>query len=271
MCALEITIQLCAFTALTYSRLPALPFTPGNDCVGIVEASNSNNHKINDVCLIADPTTKLEPGAYSQFVQVGADGCINLGKKDDFPEVELSNFAAFGVPFFTAYRALVLKARFEQKAQVNILVHGGSGAVGLMTIQLARFLNKNCKITATASSNDGKLACLESGADYAIDHQLDKSNHRKFDIIIEMLADHNLSDCMKCVCKNGKIIVVGSRGDVNVTPRDIMIRAVAKNQKKSCSNDVFSFSLRKHSKSRKYSFLLYQFLFQITHLFQITQ
>ena len=207
-----------------YAKLPNLPYTPGTDCVGVVEKTTSEKNKINDVCLIASPAADVYPGAYSQYVKTADQNCINLGESAKFGNTKISDLAACGVPFFTAYRALVTKANLDALFQkpVNVLIHGGSGAVGLMAIQVAKIINPNCRIVATAGSEIGEKACLEAGADEVVPHSLTSNFHNKFKIIIEMLADQNLADCMKCSAQNGRIVIVGSRGDINVTPRDIM-------------------------------------------------
>jgi NADPH2:quinone reductase len=48
---------------------------------------------------------------------------------------------------------------------------------------------------------------------------------RGVDVVIEMLANVNLSADLKMLARFGRVIVIGSRGDVTITPRDLMARA----------------------------------------------
>jgi len=45
--------------------------------------------------------------------------------------------ASLGVPFFTAYKALILRA--QTKPGETVLIHGASGAVGTAAVQIARY------------------------------------------------------------------------------------------------------------------------------------
>ena len=47
---------------------------------------------------------------------------------------------------------------------------------------------------------------------------------RGIDVILEMLANVNLGADLKLLAPNGRVIVIGSRGDVTITPRDLMTR-----------------------------------------------
>jgi NADPH:quinone reductase len=44
------------------------------------------------------------------------------------------------------------------------------------------------------------------------------------DVIVDVAAHTNLAKDLKAVCKGGRIVIVGSRGDITVSPRDIMSR-----------------------------------------------
>ena len=44
------------------------------------------------------------------------------------------------------------------------------------------------------------------------------------DVILEMLANVNLGADLKLLARDGRVVVIGSRGDVTITPRDLMTR-----------------------------------------------
>jgi NADPH2:quinone reductase len=50
------------------------------------------------------------------------------------------------------------------------------------------------------------------------------TNGRGVDVIIEMLANKNLSKDLPMLAKHGRVVVVGSRGTVEINPRDAMGR-----------------------------------------------
>ncbi len=73
---------------------------------------------------------------------------------------------------------------------------------------------------------------LENGAHHVVDHRapdyLEKvmalTGGRGVDVILEMLANVNLGKDLPLLAKHGRVIVIGSRGKVEITPRDLMSR-----------------------------------------------
>jgi len=105
----------------TYARLPALPYTPGNDGAGVVEQ-------------IGDSVTEFKPGdhvytagslsgTYAEFALCGIEQVHCLPKN-----VSFAQGAAMGTPYATAYRGLFQRA--DGKPGETVLVHGASGVSG---------------------------------------------------------------------------------------------------------------------------------------------
>jgi NADPH2:quinone reductase len=44
------------------------------------------------------------------------------------------------------------------------------------------------------------------------------------DVILEMLANVNLSSDLKMLATNGRVIIIGNRGEITINPRDLMLR-----------------------------------------------
>jgi NADPH2:quinone reductase len=130
--------------------------------------------------------------------------------------------AALGVPYITAYRALFIAGRARPGDYV--LVHGGSGGVGLAALQFARV--GGLVAVGTASTEEGRALIREQGA-AALDHdayeeaRLVTKGHG-FDVIVEMAAHASLGAVLPLVAIGGRVAVVGSRGPVEITPRDLM-------------------------------------------------
>jgi NADPH2:quinone reductase len=133
-----------------------------------------------------------------------------------------------GVPYATAYRALFQRAR--ARAGETVLVHGGSGGVGVAAIQLARAAGM--KVIATAGSEQGRALVLQHGATQVFDHRdpqrweaiRDTTHGHGVDVVVEMRADANLGNDLTILARGGRVVIVGSRGTVEVNPRDCMAR-----------------------------------------------
>ena len=200
----------------THPSAPALPFTPGKDAAGIVEAigDNVNKVEIGDRVYLAGSTT----GSYAELALCNKAQVWKLPENASFEQG-----AGVFVPCATAYRALIQKA--EGKSGETVLIHGASGAVGIAAIQWAK--NAGLKVIGTASSPEGRELAEKQGADLVFDHSsetyleeiLHDTEGKGVDIILEMLANVNLVKDFDVLAKFGRIVVIGSRGSLDFDPR----------------------------------------------------
>jgi NADPH:quinone reductase len=203
------------------ARTPTLPFTPGSDAAGTVEAVGTD---VNDIA----------PGdrVYTSGTLTGAYADLTLCKPSQVhplpAQADFAQGAALFVPYTTAYRSLFQIARGLPSE--SVLIHGASGGVGLAAVQFARAAGMT--IIGTAGSNEGLRLIREQGAGHAISHGapnysediLRATNGRGVDVILEMLANVNLSQDLSMLAPHGRVVVIGSRGNINITPRDLMVR-----------------------------------------------
>ncbi|XP_039078057.1 quinone oxidoreductase isoform X1 [Hyaena hyaena] len=202
----------------TYRKKPHLPYTPGSDVAGVIEAVGDNvSFKKGDRVF----TTNTISGGYAEYALAADHTVYPLPEKLDFKQG-----AAIGIPYFTAYRALLHSARV--KAGESVLVHGASGGVGLAACQIARAYG--LEVLGTAGTEEGQNIVLQNGAHKVFNHRernyfdkIKKSIGEKgIDVIIEMLANVNLNNDLKLLSQGGRVIVVGSRGPIEISPRDTM-------------------------------------------------
>jgi NADPH2:quinone reductase len=112
----------------------------------------------------------------------------------------------------------------------TVLVHGASGGVGIAAVQIAR----SCGLTVfgTAGTERGQALVLEQGAHHVFDHTvpdytaqiLEATGGRGVDVILEMLANVNLAKDLGLIALRGRIVIIGSRGPIEILPREIMAR-----------------------------------------------
>jgi NADPH:quinone reductase len=88
------------------------------------------------------------------------------------------------------------------------------------------------RVLGTAGTPKGLELAKQEGAHQVFDHRksgyqdeiLHATGNRGVDIILEMLANMNLSHDTKLLANNGLVIVIGSRGEVTINPRELMGR-----------------------------------------------
>ncbi len=205
----------------TYARKPALPYTPGSDAAGTVEAVGEgvSGFAPGDRVYTCGTLT----GAYAEYALCDPSRVHPLPGEVSFPQG-----AALGVPYVTAWRALHQKARGLPGE--TVLVHGASGGVGVAALQIARAAG--LRVAGTAGTPEGIALAMGNGAHHALDHRdpehFDRAmaftGGRGFDVILEMLANVNLPRDLKILAMGGRVVVIGSRGPAEIDPRDAMIR-----------------------------------------------
>jgi len=197
------------------------PFTPGQDGAGVVEAVGAGvtAFKSGDRVYVYRTIT----GTYAQKTLVEQANVYPLPEHIGFDEG-----AALGVPYSTAYRAFF--QRGQARPGETVLVHGATGGVGIAAVQMARA--HGCTVIGTGGSARGRMLVEQQGAHYAIDHHdasyleklMDFTKGRGVDLILEMLANVNLAKDLTVLAKHGRVVVVGSRGRIEIDPRDTMSR-----------------------------------------------
>jgi NADPH2:quinone reductase len=203
---------------------PTLPYTPGFDGAGDVDAVGAGVTGLapGDRVLLS-ALGSASTGTYAESVVADAGTVHPLP-----PSLSYSQGAAVGVPGVTAWRALFQKAGLLPGEMV--LIHGASGGVGLPATQLAH--DAGAVVIGTAGSTAGADLVRAAGADHVLDHgspgYLDEvlgiTNGRGVEVIIEMLANENLERDLGVLAIRGRIVVVGSRGELAFTPRLTMLK-----------------------------------------------
>lgn len=205
----------------TYARLPELPYTPGNDGAGVVEQVGSDVTLFNPGDRVY--TAGSLSGTYAKFALCKTEQVHPLPAN-----VSFAQGAAMGTPYATAYRGLLQRAAAEPGE--TVLVHGASGGVGTAAVQLARA--HGLRVFGTAGSDEGFKLVREQGAHEVFDHRapdhfekiMKATDGHGVDVIVEMLANVNLGKDLTILAKAGRVVIIGSRGPVEINPRDTMQR-----------------------------------------------
>ena len=143
-----------------YARLPNLPYTPGSDGAGVIDkiGDDVSGWNVGDRVYLSGSLS----GTYAEKAVCSSD---QIHKLPD--HISFEQGASIYIPYATAYASIFQRAqyvpffilliydsalKFEKRAKPgeSILIHGGSGGVGLASIQLAKA--KGLRVLATASS-----------------------------------------------------------------------------------------------------------------------
>jgi NADPH2:quinone reductase len=196
-----------------------LPYTPGIDAAGVILAIGEEvyHRRTGDRVYVAWSRS----GTYAEQVL-----CREFQTHPLPAEISFAQGAALGVPYGAAYRALFQRA--HALAGESVLVHGASGGVGLGAVQLARAAG--LRVIGTAGSAAGRELVRAQGAHHVLDHR-DPGHFDRMreltcglgvNVVLEMLANVNLDRDLGILAPGGRVVVIGSRGRIEIDPRQTL-------------------------------------------------
>jgi NADPH2:quinone reductase len=213
----------------SYARKPPLPYTPGFDGAGEVEAVGSGitEFAVGDRVYIAGPGNSVAgAGTYAEKAICIPSQLHPLPARTTFAQG-----AALGVPYCTAYRALMQGA--HARAGETVLIHGATGGVGIAAVQIAKA--HGLRVIGSGGTDKGIAAVREQGADLVVNHKSDgytdeimkATGGRGVELVIEMAAHINLDRDLGLLAKHGRVVIVGNRGKTEIDARQAMGRDAA--------------------------------------------
>ncbi len=202
-------------------RKNVLPYTPGTDGAGFVEEAAPDIARVRVGQRVY--TSGSLSGTYAE------KALCEERHVHPLPDgVTFGQGAAVHIPYATAYHTLHRRA--EALPGETVLVHGATGGVGLAAVQIARAAGLS--VIATGGTDKGRQMVRDQGASFVLDHTtpgyldqvIELTGGRGVDVILEMLANVNLGRDLRVLARGGRLVVIGSRGRVEIDPRDIMAR-----------------------------------------------
>lgn len=188
-----------------YQHKPALPFIPGLEAAGEVDALGEGvtGFKVGDP--VVGPAMI---GGYSEFA-VAPAAALHLKPA----ALSFSQAAGYGAAYLTAYVALVRRAQVQPGEWV--LVHGAAGGVGLACVDLAKVLGAR---VIAASASDDKLAVIQK--EYAPDAVVNVTHGfrervkeitggRGADVIYDPVGGDIFDESVRCIAFDGRLLVIG--------------------------------------------------------------
>jgi NADPH2:quinone reductase len=202
-----------------YPVPPGASDIPGLEVAGeiiggdLAHADNTFGLKIGDkVCAL------VQGGGYADLCVAPIAQCLPYPK--GFTDVEA---ASLPETFFTVWSNVFQRGHLS--AGETLLVQGGSSGIGVTAIMLAKALGH--KVFVTAGSDEKCKACLDLGADLAINYKTQDfveevkkaTNGKGVNVILDMVTGTYLQREIDCLADDGRIVVIaimgGSKSEVN--------------------------------------------------------
>ncbi len=188
-----------------YQEKPPLPFTPGTEVAGIVDAVGPGVTEFSDGDRVM---AVLGSGAFAERAVAPVSATYKIPKTMDF-----ASAAAFPVAYGTSHVAL--RHRAHLRAGETLLVHGAAGGVGLTAVQIGKLLGAT--VIATARGTDKLNVAKANGADHLIDYGkenirdrvLEITGNRGANVIYDPVGGDVFDASLRCVAWEGQILVIG--------------------------------------------------------------
>ena len=196
-----------------YPPPPGASDLPGLEVAGVIEAGDAAaiaeaGFKIGDrVCAL------VAGGGYAEFCVAPVGQCLPVPEGWD-------DVAAASLPetFFTVWSNVFDRARLQMGE--TLLIQGGTSGIGVTAIQLGKALG--AKIIATAGSDEKCAACVQLGADHAINYKtqdfasesMKLTGGRGVDVVLDMVAGSYVAREVECMAEDGRIVIIAVQGGI---------------------------------------------------------
>ena len=192
-----------------YNPPPGASDLPGLEAAGTVYDVGADVPP----ALLGQRLTALCPGGgYAEYVAVPWRHAL------PWPEgFSALQAAALPETFFTVYGNMVVRGRLA--AGETALIHGGSSGIGTTAIQMAKGLGA-AKVLVTVGSADKAAACLDLGADHALNYRetdwaeevLRLTEGKGVDLILDMVAGDYIARGQQCLAMDGRLVIIAVQG-----------------------------------------------------------
>lgn len=197
---------------------PDFPAVLHGDVAGVIEAVGEGvtNFKPGDEVYACAGGVKGIRGALAEYML--ADAKLVARKPQSITWREA---AALPLVSITAWEGLIYRAKVQP--QQKVLVYGGTGGVGHIGVQLAKWAGAT--VYATVSSEEKAKIARQLGADYVINYRqqsveeyvADYTNGRGFEVVFDTVGDDHLQTAFQAAALNGTVVSTVSLSQQNLT------------------------------------------------------
>ncbi len=203
-----------------YQARPPLPFVPGGECAGVVEAVGADVERVRvGDAVIATGLT----GAFAEKMVAAEAATMPLPEGMSFEAA-----AGISITYATSYYALKQRARLQ--AGETLLVLGAAGGVGLAAVELGKAMG--ARVIAAASSSEKLDAACEAGAEMRVDYTAEPlkervkelTGGRGADVVYDPVGGDYSEQALRAVAWDGRFLVIGfAAGEIPKIPLNLML------------------------------------------------
>ncbi|RVU45356.1 NADPH:quinone oxidoreductase family protein [Rubrivivax rivuli] len=191
-----------------YQVKPPLPFAPGSEFAGTVEAVGEGVRHLKPGMAVAAIGSH---GGFATHAVVPASGVLPLP-----PGFALEDGAAFAFTYGTSHHALIDRAQL--KPGETVLVLGAAGGVGTAALQIAKA--SGARVIAAASTDEKCQRCIELGADATLNYSRENvrdalkalTDGRGPDVVYDPVGGDLAEPVFRSIAWRGRYLVVGFAG-----------------------------------------------------------
>jgi NADPH:quinone reductase len=196
-----------------YPPPPGASDLPGLEVAGVIESGDTAAMAQAGLAVGDRVCALVAGGGYAQFCVAPVGQCLPV-------PAGLDDLAAASLPetFFTVWSNVFDRGRLQSGE--TLLVQGGTSGIGVTAIQMAKALG--ARVIATAGSDDKCAACLELGADHAINYKTQDfvteamriTDGCGVDVVLDMVAGSYVAREVECMAEDGRIVIIAVQGGV---------------------------------------------------------
>jgi NADPH2:quinone reductase len=211
---------------------PELPYSPGMEVMGIVDACGPGTEEWLGRRVVAMP--KQANGGFAEYAI-----CPHVSTFAMPESIPLPGAAALYFPFHLAWLGLIDRA--DLQAGETVLIHAAAGGSGSAAVQLAK--HAGARVFATAGTDAKVQLCRDLGADVAINYNdtdfaeivLAETGNRGVDVVFDNVGEAVMEKSLQCTAYNGRYLMMGFASNKVVADEPFIVpRRIALGNLKLC-------------------------------------
>ena len=203
----------------------ALPFVPGREGVGVVEALGPGVAGFTPGMRVGYPESP-NLGSYAECVTVPARFCVEV-------PAGVEDAVACGAMLQALTAQYLATDSYKIGPGDHVLIHAAAGGVGRVLVQLAK--RRGAVVIATAGGAEKTALAKSAGADHAIDYRSgfidqvkDLTGGRGVDIVYDPIGDKVADESLRCLAWGGRLLILGflGGGPTNIRSNYLLIKGI---------------------------------------------